>query len=314
MKTRLALLLSLLAAGFAFSCGRTATPVSAASASPASSATASVTQVSAAPAAGSIPASTPAAVEARQYTTSAPIVVENQVDVAAQREGVVAKTYADIGKHVSRGALLAVLDDSQLRADRAAVEADLAATTANEKNWEAQQKVATSDLDRAQKMYDAQLITQEQLEHSHYAQIAAGFEVDRERHNIQFQQAKLRSLDLEIAKTRIVAPFDGVVARRYVRVGQKVATNDRLFWVSSTGPMRVLFTLPQEWVGAVHAGSSVSVSVPFADQQAHMARVVSVSPVVDPSSGTIEVLAQLVGAPGELRPGMTATIRIDKRP
>jgi multidrug efflux pump subunit AcrA (membrane-fusion protein) len=39
--------------------------------------------------------------------------------------------------------------------------------------------------------------------------------------------------------------------------------------------------------------------------------VIDVSPVVDPSSGTIEVLAQIEGAAADLRPGMLATIRVN---
>jgi multidrug efflux pump subunit AcrA (membrane-fusion protein) len=42
----------------------------------------------------------------------------------------------------------------------------------------------------------------------------------------------------------------------------------------------------------------------------HIAKVVEVSPVVDPSSGTIEVLAELSGPRGELRPGMTVVVHV----
>jgi multidrug efflux pump subunit AcrA (membrane-fusion protein) len=38
---------------------------------------------------------------------------------------------------------------------------------------------------------------------------------------------------------------------------------------------------------------------------------VEVSPVVDPSSGTFDVLVELTGARGNLRPGMTASVRLD---
>src|SRR5438270_8869622 len=57
------------------------------------------------------------------YVASGPIVVENQVDVAAQREGIVAKILVDTGTAVRRGEALAVLDDRQLAADREAAEA-----------------------------------------------------------------------------------------------------------------------------------------------------------------------------------------------
>jgi len=38
--------------------------------------------------------------------------------------------------------------------------------------------------------------------------------------------------------------------------------------------------------------------------------VVQISPVVDPSSGTIEVLCEVIGAADGLRPGMTANVRV----
>jgi len=40
----------------------------------------------------------------------------------------------------------------------------------------------------------------------------------------------------------------------------------------------------------------------------HAAQVVQVSPVVDPSSGTFEVVAQIVDSASDLRPGMTANV------
>ena len=57
------------------------------------------------------------------FETSGPVVVENQVDVAAQREGVVARILADVGTPVHKGQLLAQLDDRQLTADRDAAKA-----------------------------------------------------------------------------------------------------------------------------------------------------------------------------------------------
>jgi multidrug efflux pump subunit AcrA (membrane-fusion protein) len=46
----------------------------------------------------------------------------------------------------------------------------------------------------------------------------------------------------------------------------------------------------------------------------HQARVIQVSPVVDPASGTIEVLAELIGPAPGLRPGMQADVRLPSFP
>ena len=119
-----------------------------------------------------------------------------------------------------------------------------------------------------------------------------------------------RSLELELEKTRIMAPFSGVVARRYAREGQSVAKGDRLFWVTAEGPLRIRFTLPEKYVGHLKRGEELPLFSPDLPNEKRIAKVVAISPVVDPSSATIEALAELVGANGELRPGMTVAIRL----
>ena len=248
------------------------------------------------------------------FLASGPLIVENQLDVASQREGVIAKLSVDTGRAVHQGDLLATIDDRQLHADRDAAEAKLHAIEADVKNWEAEVKVLQADLDRTEKMWDAQLITREQLDHARFKVEADKFELERERHNLQNQQAVLRSLDIEMQKTRITAPFDGVVARRYVRVGQKIAIGDRLFWVTAVAPLRVKFTLPERFAGHVRPGQLLSVSTTESASSSHPAKIIQVSPVVDPASGTIEVMAELSGKPLDLRPGMTAQVRLQDVP
>jgi membrane fusion protein, multidrug efflux system len=258
------------------------------------------------------PAAAPAADLDQDLVISGPIVVENQVDLAAQRDGVVAKIVADTGTMVHKGQLLAQLDDRQLSAEREAAEAKAKSIAADVKNWEAETQVQGSDLARAEGMMKADLITKQELDHARYKLTASQFEVEREKQNQQNAEASLRALQLEEEKMRIVAPFDGVVARRYVRAGQKVAKDDKLFWVTATSPMTVKFALPERFAGKVHSGAELTVTSATSPDEKHTARVTTVSPVVDPSSGTIEVSAQLLGAAGELRPGMTANIHLEK--
>jgi RND family efflux transporter MFP subunit len=262
----------------------------------------------AAPPAPTAPASQDRAGEV--ITSSGPIVVENQLDVAALRDGVVSQILADTGKMVRKGEPLARLDDRQPVADHEAAQAKLRAIDADVKNWEADVKVLEADLNRARKMWDAQLITKEQLDHAEFKVVADRYELERERQNYANQQDIIHSLELELEKTRIAAPFEGVVARRYVRLGQRVASGDRLFWVTATAPLRVRFTLPERYAGTVRTGESIEVTSIDSPDAKHEAKVIQISPVVDPSSGTIEVLAEITGRAADLRPGMTANVRI----
>ena len=63
-------------------------------------------------------------------------------------------------------------------------------------------------------------------------------------------------------------------------------------------------------MGKIKPGEAVTVSCDAAPELRHAAKVIQVSPVVDPSSGTMEVLAEVTGAPADLRPGMSADIRL----
>ncbi len=265
-------------------------------------------------AAASQPASVPAPDPARppddSLSISGPLVVENQVDVTARREGVVVKTLAEPGTRVRRGQVLGTLDDRQIAADLDAQTATVHRIEFNLKNWEADLQMLRVDLERSQKMWDAQLITKEQLDHDKYKVAADEFQVDRERQALRSAQATQRSLELELEKAHIIAPFDGIVARRYVRAGQRVAVGDRLFWVTAEAPLRVKFTLPERFYGRLRKGEELSLSSPDVPGERRRAKIISVSPVVDPASGTIEVMAEVAGPPGELRPGMTANIQL----
>lgn len=244
------------------------------------------------------------------FIASGPLVVEHQVDVATQRDGVVAQILADSGSLVKEGEILALLDDRQVTADLEAARARTRSTEADLHNWEAEAKVLHSDYERAQKMWDAELITKEELEHAKFKAESDQWEVKRVQESLVHAQRTEQSLQLELDKTRIRAPFAGIIARRYVRAGQQVAKNDRMFWVTATAPLRVKFTLPERWLGTLKRGQMLEVSSEAASADVYRARVIEISPVVDPSSATIEVLAELVGSTKDLRPGMTTNVRI----
>lgn len=272
--------------------------------------------VSAAPAPVATPDSTPASAPApsNALTVSGPLIVEHQLDVLAQRDGLVAKLLLDTGGRVHAGDLLAQLDDRQLQAELEAARAKTRSTEADLKNWEAEAHVLQADFDRAQKMWDAQLITREQWEHAKFKAEADQWDVKRVEQLLLNYKEVERSLELELEKTLIRAPFSGIIARRYVREGQQVAKSDRLFWVTAEAPLRMRFTLPEKYLGTLKRGQRLPLTIPDFPKEEHMARLIELSPVVDPTSGTFDGLVEITGAPGSLRPGMSAILRIEPRP
>ena len=258
------------------------------------------------------PVANPQAAPESQPRISGTLVVENQVDVATLRDGVVTTIVADVDTPVRKGQILATLDDRQITADRDAAAAKVAEYESDLKNWEAEVKVLDADRERAEKMWEAQLITKEQVDHIRYNLEADKFQSQSAHHKLDSARETLESLQLEWEKTRIRAPFDGVVARRYIRVGQRVAIGDRTFWISSVSPLLVRFTVPAQASTHLHRGELIDV-IAVDTTAVHPAKIVSLSPVVDPASSTIEAVAQIDGPSGELRPGLTVNIALRER-
>jgi membrane fusion protein (multidrug efflux system) len=246
------------------------------------------------------------------FVASGPIIVEDQVDVAAQRDGLISAVFAEPGTTVKKGQLLAKMDDRQVATDLEAARAKTRSTEDDLKNWQAEAKVLESDYARAEKLWEASIIPKEQLDHAKYKAESDQWDVKRVSELLANSKEVEHSLELELEKTQITAPFNGIVARRYVRVGQSVTRNDRLFWVTAVAPLRIRVTLPERFLGRVRPGAMVGIVPAEAVDSPHRyrARVIQVSPVVDPSSDTIEILAELSGETAGLRPGMRADLHL----
>jgi RND family efflux transporter MFP subunit len=251
-----------------------------------------------------------AAAPQEDLVTTGPVTMEQQIDVVALRAGVVTTLTTDVDSMVSKNQTLAQLDDRQVTADRDAARFKMQSLESDLKNWQAEVDVRKTDLQRAEAMRQAGINTQEALDHVRYDLTATQYEVDRQRGEMQAAQANLQSLDLELQKTRISAPFAGVVSQRYVRLGQYVNMGDRLFQITGNSPMEVRFTLPEREIPRIRRGERVMVSPTPDFRDATAASVTHLSPVVDPGSGTIEVTAVLAKRVPGLLPGMVANIRI----
>ena len=248
-----------------------------------------------------------------EFVAIGPIVVEQELDVTSLRDGVVSELLVDVDSPVRKGQLLARLDDRQLVAEREAAEHKVRSIQADVKNWESEVKVREVDLQRSEQMLKDGIETQQQVDHDRYNLTATRYELEREGENLMNARSSLQAIDLELEKTRIGAPFNGVVARRYVRQGQRVAAGDKLFWVTAVEHLQVRFTVPEQYSRPLRIGDQVWLTSSTVQGESASAKVIHVTPVVDPASGTVEVIA-LLGKQSLFRPGMTASIHLPKTP
>lgn len=181
---------------------------------------------------------------------------------------VVESIRAETGDHVKKGQLLAVLDASDAR-----LAVQSAEPTARE---------TEAEYDRAKQLRQTGAVTEAEYEQAMYAY---------QRAAAALEQAKLR-----LERTRIRAPFGGVVSRRYVRLGQRVTEGEPLFRVTALSPLRARVLVPEESVADFRPGSPVRI-VGVTGRKGE-GKVFRVSPAVDPGSGTVTVIVELADSQG----------------
>jgi multidrug efflux pump subunit AcrA (membrane-fusion protein) len=136
----------------------------------------------------------------------------------------------------------------------------------------------------------------------------------REVRDLGFQletaRASLAETGASARQTRLVAPFDGVVAVRDVRVGEPAGAGKRAFQIVDLSTLRVTASLPERDVQRVAVGQRATLVAAYDDKLTAGATVSRVSPVVDANSGTFQVMLTLdAGAP--LRPGQYVSVRLE---
>jgi RND family efflux transporter MFP subunit len=268
------------------------------------------------PPAEAIPAPPPATVLATAgaptvFSTSGPLVAEQQADIAAPRDGRVVKVAVDIGDRVRKGQILAVLDDRSLHAACDEEKAKVVSLQAQVKEWQSQQQVDEADLRRANALRTERILSEEDWEHVKYKLAETVSEVARYKADEVGAEAKLQAADLQLAQSQILAPFAGVVGRRSLRMAQEVKTGDVLFWITAAAPLHVMFTVPESAMRDFQRGSSLELTTADYPELKQKGRVYRVSPVVDPASGSIQVIGEVVNPSRLLKPGMTMQVRTE---
>jgi RND family efflux transporter MFP subunit len=208
----------------------------------------------------------------------AQLYVEHDAVVVARAAGNVDSVIADLNDHVNGGTSLALLENADQQIALAQAEA----------SFDNLSKVVAR----------ARLMTK-----------AGGITVaDSEQAEFQYHQADLarRKARRDIELTKVVAPFTGVVTARYARAGRFVNVGDTLFRVTETSPLMARVRVPESGASSVHVGDRATVA---GDDVSASAVVASAAPVIDPASGTREVVLR-ISESTRLIPGASVTVRL----
>lgn len=265
-------------------------------------------QAAAAPArSAQAPAAAPSAGPTAR-TIPAVLTVEHEVDVLAEHDGDVIELDADEGSKAEAGAVLAKLDDRQVEAALEQAHADLKISEYNVQYNEAELHANEARLERAQLMFKEGLGSKADLDTAEFMAKGSKYDLESWKANVEKHKAAVKSLEIELQKTRVRAPFAGVVTRRYVRQGDGVTKGAKCFRLSQLSPLLVEFQVPETDAHKPAVDQPVRGTLLSDPNHAFDARVTRVGPVVDAASGSYDVTAELVNPSADLKPGMAVRI------
>lgn len=207
---------------------------------------------------------------------AAAITVVSEIDAA------VVRLPFEEGRALERGALIAQLDDSQLAAEVARAEALRAqnqATYDRVKAVVAQRAGAPQDLDDA----------------------AAALKV---------AEANLALAKARAAKTRITAPFAGIIGARKVSIGTFLRSGQAISELVDVDDIRVKFSAPERFLSLLNRGAQVAVATAAYPDYPATGEIIAVEPVLDAATRSARVVARVANPERRFLPGMSATVSV----
>ena len=217
-----------------------------------------------------------------------------QSPVAARASGYLKRWTRDIGSRVQKGELLAEIETPE-------IDQQLSQAVAARQQAAAAHSLARSTSERWEALRKKDVVSQQDLEERRGAVAQARSNLAAADANVQ----RLRQLD---GFKRIVAPFDGVITRRNVDVGDLIeagsgAGGRALFVLTQTDPLRVYINVPQAYAQLVKAGQQVVVTQAELRDQSFRGEIARTSGAIDASTRMMQVEVALPNKDGALLPG-----------
>jgi len=205
-----------------------------------------------------------------------------EADISPAMTGTVIKIHYNVGQRFKKGAVLISMRcgsmDAQLAAQRARV------------------KQYSLDFQADQQMLEGNAVSR--------------FTVDKSQSSLDEQEALYKEAQINQRNCKVVAPFSGGVISKEVQAYEAVTQSDIVMSIVDDSGLVMSLNVPSSFVNKVKPDDKFTVDVDETGKT-YAAKVVGVSPAIDPVSKTIELRAAVVEGLEELVPGMSGRANLD---
>jgi RND family efflux transporter MFP subunit len=221
---------------------------------------------------------------------------KREAAIRAELGGAVLEVLAEAGERVKPGQMLARIDDAALQDALLAARSGVAAARNG-------LQVAESNAARARTLSAAGALAVQQAEQAEAA-------LEGARAQLAEAQARLSLAEQQAGKTRVRAPFAGVVAQRHASAGDVVAPGAALFTVIDPARLQFEGSIPAARLGEVKPGAPVEFAVTGFEGQRFGGELERIAPSVDPATGQVRVYVDVKNEDGRLISGLYAQGRV----
>ena len=230
--------------------------------------------------------------------------------IYARTPGYVKSWSHDIGSHVKKGELLAVIETPEVDQQLVQAKADLATAQSN-------LALAKTTADRYQDLMSKNAVSQQDTDNA-VSQLQARVTA------VNSATANVHRLEELQSFERIVAPFDGVVTARNIDVGQLISAtgstttagagtvvgSKAMFEISALSKLRVFINVPQIYSPDAKAGVAATLTLPQYPGRKFEGKLVRTSDAVDPATRTLLAEVEVNNPSGELLPGSYTEVHL----
>ncbi|MCF0183308.1 MAG: efflux RND transporter periplasmic adaptor subunit [Bacteroidaceae bacterium] len=212
------------------------------------------------------------------------LIPDEEVSLSFETSGKIVEICFKEGARVSRGQLLAKVNDAQLQA--------------NLKKLQAQIPLAEGRVYRQNALLERDAVSKEALE--------------QVKTELETLKAEIDMVKAQIELTELRAPFDGVIGLRQVSLGAYATPSTVVSRLTRLTPLKVEFAVPERYSSEVKAGSQLQFTIdgylkPFS------AKVYACESAVNTETHTLSVRALYANADGALMPGRYTSITLTKQ-
>jgi RND family efflux transporter MFP subunit len=258
-------------------------------------------------------------------------VTDRKIVMKAEVSGVIKNLNVEESKHVRKGDLLVELDDQEYRLSFENAEAtrlkafsemlveqrfaDVGGGSGGDQSGELSD--AKKQFEEAGQQYQKGLISREEFDRQsrlyEKAQIESGEKKDEvvaAMKGLTQAEINVKKAQLDLEKTKIRAPFSGIIADIQASPGEHVSVGRELFTLVNISRIQVHARVLESEIGKMQVGREVDLRFSAHPGKVFKGKVSAISPIVNPEYKTCKVFVDVENPEEELKPGMHAEVEI----